>query len=200
MKRANWGKPACIAALALSFGALSGCGASVVRGSDKPKIDNPALSVRFDQKDVNQIVGKMVDGLLSSAFFAEATGGPERPRIAIDELVNETDQHLNTEEILTLIQGKVLNTRKMMFVDKAARERAERELGMQLREVVARGTAAQIGKQLGFRYFLTGKIWSVTERLKGVKRVQYRVVLKVLDIETLAIEWQAEESLTKQMQ
>lgn len=196
----NGGKPACVAALLVILGTLPGCGASVVRGSDKPKINDPALSIRFDQKDVNQIVGKMVDELLASAFFAEVTDGPEKPRIAIDELVNETDQHLNTEEVLTLIQGKVINTRKMTFVDKAAREKAERELGMQLRDVVAAGTAAQIGKQLGFRYFLTGKIWSGTEQLKGVKRVQYRVVLKVLDIESLAIEWQAEESVTKQLQ
>lgn len=196
----NGDKPICVAALLLFLGALPGCGASVVRGSDSPKINDPALSVRFDQRDVNQIVGKMVDELLASAFFAEVTEGPEKPRIAIDELVNETDQHLNTEEVLTLIQGKVVNTRKMTFVDKAAREKAERELGMQLRDVVAAGTAAQVGRQLGFRYFLTGKIWSVTERLKGVKRVQYRVILKVLDIESLAIEWQAEESVTKQMQ
>lgn len=179
---------------------LTGCGAKVIRGSDKPGINEPALSVRFDQKDVNQIVGKMVDELVASAFFQEVTAGPEKPRIAIDELVNETDQHLNTEEILTLVQGKIVNTRKMTFVDKAQREKVERELGMQLRDVVASGTAAQLGRQLGFTYFLTGKIWSVSERLEGVKRVQYRVVLKVLNIETLAVEWQAQESVTKQLE
>jgi hypothetical protein len=57
--------------------------------------------------------------------------------------------------------------------------------------------AAQYGKQLGAKYFVTGKVSGNDERTDGERRVQYFLFLQVIDIETSAIKWQRKTYITK---
>ena len=55
----------------------------------------------------------------------------------------------------------------------------------------------QIGKQIGAKYYVTGKITSADERLKKERRVQYSLFLQVIEIETGMIKFQFTSERTK---
>ena len=56
---------------------------------------------------------------------------------------------------------------------------------------------ARWGKQIGAKYFVTGKVFSSDERQDEERRVQYFLFLQVLDAETGAILFQHKSGLTK---
>ena len=56
---------------------------------------------------------------------------------------------------------------------------------------------AEWGQQIGARYFITGKVFSTDERMKGERRVQYFMFMQVLAVETGEILFQNKTSVTK---
>ena len=56
---------------------------------------------------------------------------------------------------------------------------------------------AQYGKQLGVKYFLTGKVSTSDERTDDARRVQYMFYLQVIETATSAIRWQNRAYVTK---
>ena len=53
------------------------------------------------------------------------------------------------------------------------------------------------GRQMGARYYLTGKVQSSDERLNDERRVQYFLFMQVIELETGAIKWQHKSYVTK---
>jgi PBP1b-binding outer membrane lipoprotein LpoB len=58
---------------------------------------------------------------------------------------------------------------------------------------------AHWGKQVGARYFVTGKVYTTDERVEDQHRVQYYLFLQVLNVETGEIMFQNKTSTTKAM-
>ena len=57
--------------------------------------------------------------------------------------------------------------------------------------------AAQLGKQLGVSYFITGKVYDSAEKSGSERRIQYFLFMQAIEVETGAIRWQSEANLTK---
>ena len=57
--------------------------------------------------------------------------------------------------------------------------------------------ASTLGRQLGVRYFFTGRVVDNTERTANARRVQYFMFMQAIDVETGAIVWQNQSELTK---
>jgi hypothetical protein len=72
-----------------------------------------------------------------------------------------------------------------------------REVEGQQNPVFNPAHAAAYGKQLGAKYFLTGKVSGNDERTDDMRRVQYFVFLQVIDVETSAIKFQKKAEITK---
>jgi hypothetical protein len=58
-------------------------------------------------------------------------------------------------------------------------------------------SAQKLGRQLGAKYFFTGKITGVDERLSDMRRVQYSLFMQVIEIETGLIRFQNEVTRSK---
>ena len=58
-------------------------------------------------------------------------------------------------------------------------------------------TAAAISKQVGAKYYVTGKITASDERLKRQRRVQYTLFVQILEVETGMIKFQHESIRSK---
>ena len=58
-------------------------------------------------------------------------------------------------------------------------------------------SAARIGRQLGAKYYVTGKLGAVDERLKKVRRVQYSLFIQVIEVENSLIRFQNESARSK---
>jgi penicillin-binding protein activator len=59
---------------------------------------------------------------------------------------------------------------------------------------------ARIGRQLGVRYYVTGKLQSSDETWHGAHRIQYWVFLQILESDTGAIRFQEKAEVTKVME
>jgi PBP1b-binding outer membrane lipoprotein LpoB len=55
----------------------------------------------------------------------------------------------------------------------------------------------QYGKQLGVKYYVTGKVGASDERTDDQRRVQYLLYMQVIEVETGAIRWQQKAEITK---
>jgi len=122
--------------------------------------------------------------------------------VAIWPIQNATTQHLD-DQMLTLlssIETALVNTGDVRVVDRSRQEALAREIGIQHGAVYDPASAQRLGRQLGAKYFFTGKITSVDERLSNMRRVQYSLFLQVIEIETGLIQFQNEVTRTKALE
>lgn len=182
---------------------LSGCQARAVRGGPgtaNPDLDRAAMSTTLDRDDITYLVDDYLSRLEASRFWQQDVKAEEpAPIVAIWPIRNSTTQHLE-EQMLTLlssIETALVNTNEVRVVDRSSQEQLAREIGIQHSADFDPSSAQRLGRQLGAKYFFTGKITSVDERLNNQRRVQYSLFLQVLEIETGLIRFQNEVSRSK---
>lgn len=193
--------PALAAALAIVPGA--GCAPQAVRGgpgTGEPELDQPALSVGLDREDINYLVSENIASLASSRFWTrtvEKAATP--PTVAIWPIENRTTQHLEdqADTILSSIETSLVKTGDVRVVARSRQEELAREIRRQGGSMFDPATAQRAGRQLGAKYFLTGRITSVDEKLDNIRRLQYSLFLQVLEVETGLVEWQNEVTRSK---
>ena len=56
---------------------------------------------------------------------------------------------------------------------------------------------ADYNRQLGAKYYVTGKVMSADERAGGERRVQYFLYMQLIDVATSSVVWQNKAQLTK---
>lgn len=193
-------------AVLVCLAVTAGCTARAIRGGEgtsRPDIDRPAMSVTLDRDDITYLVADYLERLESSRFWQQTVkGAPEPPIVAIWPIQNATTQHLD-DQMLTLlssIETALVNTGDVRVVDRSRQEALAREIGIQQGAIYDPNSAQRLGRQLGARYFFTGKITSVDERLNRMRRVQYSLFLQVIDIETGLIKFQNEVARTKALE
>ncbi len=190
--------------LVLAFFATPACAPQVTRGGEgtaNPDLDRAALSVKLDREDINYLVADYLKHLSASRFWTTEVEQADRPLVAIWPITNETTLHIDDQmaTLLSSIETSLVNTGDVRVVDRARQEALVREIGMQQGAAYNPSSAQRLGEQLGVQYFFTGKISSVDEKLKNVRRVQYSLFLQVIEIETGLIEFQNEVTRSKQI-
>jgi TolB-like protein len=185
---------------------LCGCAPRAMRGGEgtaNPNLDRPAMSVTLDRDDITYLVADYLERLEPSAFWQEdVKGAPTPPIVAIWPIQNATTQHLD-DQMLTLlssIETALVNTRDVRVVDRSRQQELADEIGIQQGAIFDPSSAQRLGRQLGAKYFFTGKITSVDERLSNMRRVQYTLFLQVIEIETGLIKFQNEVARSKALQ
>lgn len=193
---------AAISAAAVAL-VLAGCSPQAMRGgagTDNPDLDRPAMSVTLDRDDITYLVADYLERLEASNFWQrDVKTAAAPPVVAIWPIQNSTTQHLE-DQMLTLlssIETSLVNTGEVRVVDRSRQESLAREIGIQQGAIYDPTSAQRLGRQLGARYFFTGKITSVDERLSNMRRVQYSLFLQVIEIETGLIKFQNEVTRSK---
>lgn len=189
--------------LSLVIAAVAGCAPQAYRGgpgTDRPDMDRPAMSVGLDRDDITYLVSDYLKALEASRFWqADIHGAPRQPVVAIWPIQNATTQHLD-DQLLTLlssIETSLVNTNSVVVVDRARQAELAEEIGVQQGAAYDPRSAQRLGRQLGAKYFFTGKITSVDERLRDTRRLQYSLFLQVIEIETGVIKFQNEVTRSK---
>jgi uncharacterized protein (TIGR02722 family) len=193
-----------VVTIALALLAL-GCAPQVVRGgagTANPKLDEPALGVGLDREDINYLVSENIDSLSKSRFWkGEVEGTKPLPTIAIWPIENRTTQHIEDSlvTVLSSIETSLVNSGSVRVVARSEQEALADEIRQQGGSMYDRATAQRAGRQLGAKYFVTGRITSVDEKLSNVRRLQYSLFLQVLEVETGLVKWQNEVTRSKQL-
>ena len=200
------GHAALVSCLALVLAVSSGCAPRALRGGEgtaNPDLDRPAMSVLLDRDDITYLVDGYLAKLESSAFWQQTVKtAPKQPIVAIWPIRNATSQHLDDQMLwlLSSIETSLVNTGSVAVVDRSRQDELAREIGVQQGSIYDPASAQKIGRQLGAKYFVTGKITSVDERLNKKHRVQYSLFLQVLEIETGLIRFQDQIDRSKQIE
>lgn len=188
--------PLAVASLACT---LLACGPSVVRGVDDPSVDAPALSTGLDKEDVKRALHETLGKLRAAPVMNEWRLANPQAIVAVFPFENSTSEHIDSmlETALSETETWLIESNVVAVVARNRQEQMIREIEGQQHAVFNRAHAAQYGRQLGAKYFVTGKVSAADERTDDMRRVQYFLYLQVIDVETSVIRFQAKSEITK---
>lgn len=191
----------CATALLL---ALPACGGdpAYVRGSDNPELDNYAMSTGLDKKDLEKLFNDNAQSLLKSGAmrrWQEMSREGKEPRLAIFPVKNDTSEHIDSQlkALLSKFETDLVNSGYVTVVSYENQGALVEEIKKQQSAAFDPDKAAQLGRQLGVQYFITGKVYDSAEKVGNERRVQYFLFMQAIEVETGAIRWQNEANLTK---
>lgn len=189
-----------LAALVVLPLALGACGGKeVVRGANDPSIDAHALSTGLDKDDIQRALRDTLNKLRSSPVMNEWRTTNPPPVVAVFPFQNTTSEHIESalDTILSETESWLLEAGTVRMVARNRQNEMIREIEGQQNPVFNPANAAKYGKQLGAKYFITGKVSGNDERSEDMRRVQYFLYLQVIDVETSEIRFQGRTEITK---
>jgi penicillin-binding protein activator len=188
---------------ALVVFATGGCASKeYVRGSDEPGLDQPAMSTGLDKDDIERTLQKLLNELRESSIMMEwrtKAAQNDKQTAAIAPVINETSEHIDSQldvmlsETETWLQGSNI----VRVVSHERQADMIREVEGTQHPIFDPRHIPQYGKQLGVKYFITGKVGAADERTASARRVQYFIFMQVIDTETSEIRWQQKAYITK---
>jgi len=182
---------------------LAGCGPTAYRGgpgTDNPQLDEKAMSVTLDRRDIEYLVSENIKAFQQSAVWNETIIKADSPLyVAIWPVQNATTQHIDDQmsALLSSIETHLVNSGRLRVVSRERQAELINELRLRQSDIYDPATAGKLGRQLGAQYFMTGKITSVDERLRGTHRLQYALFLQAIEVETGQVRFQNEAVRTK---
>lgn len=163
---------------------------------------DPAKAEIIDDKwndtDARKTAEHMIKGMLEKPWLDEykKVHKGAKPIVIVDDVENRTDEHLDVKQLTDYIQDELINSQKVRFVNKQARQKLLDEIKYQQSGNV--GTNAKKGgKQIGADYLLSGNITSTVNQMNGTKAVVYQTVLTLTNIETFEVEWSTKYEIKK---
>ncbi len=177
----------------------SGCGPTYVRGSEDPSLDDVAMSTGLDKRDLEKLFDENMASFLDSAVVSKWKGESEPPVVSLFPIVNETSEHIRDQldALLAKMETKIINGGFATVVDRARQNELIAEIRRQQGGAFDETKSAEVGRQLGAKYFLSGKVYDSAEKTGGERRVQYFLFMKIIEVETGVVRWQNEANLTK---
>ncbi len=194
----EWPRSGPVFAVALCL-FLAGCGGpKAVRGEEVAGLDDQAMSTGLDKRDLQKLLHQNMDALQTSALV-KRWEGENRPTVAIMPLRNETSEHIDSEleALASDVETILVNAGHVRVVSLERQGQVIEEVRKQYGDAFDPAAIARWGKQVGARYFFTGKVFTSDERMSGERRVQYYLFTQVLDAETSDILFQYKSSVTK---
>jgi hypothetical protein len=190
-------------ALLVLLAAALGCAPRAMRGGDgteNPNMDQPAMSTGLDREDIIYLVDQNLNGLFESKFWNnEVLPSTKQPVMAIWPIQNATTEHLEDQmaTLLSSLETTLVNTGEVQVVSKERQAALAKEIGIQQGAIYDPSSAARLGRQIGAKYFVTGKLMAVDERLQKTRRVQYSLFIQIVEVETGVLKFQAESARSK---
>jgi uncharacterized protein (TIGR02722 family) len=177
----------------------AGCGPTYVRGSEVEGLDDYAMGTGLDKRDLEQLFDENMKSLTESAVVAKWKAEPEPPVVSLFPVANETSEHIRDQldALLSKMETKLINGGMATVVDHARQDALIEEVMKQQGGAFDEAKSADVGRQLGAAYFLTGKVYDSAERVEDERRVQYFLFMKIIEVETGVVRWQNEANLTK---
>jgi uncharacterized protein (TIGR02722 family) len=178
---------------------LANCGPTYVRGSEMKELDEYAMSTGLDKRDLEKLFDENINSFMESAVVTRWKGETEPPIVSLFPVRNETSEHIRDQlnALMSKMETKLINSGVATVVDRDRQDELISEVMHQQGGAFDETQSAEVGRQLGAKFFLTGKVYDSAERTDGERRVQYFLFMKVVEVETSVVRWQNEANLTK---
>lgn len=188
------------AALALCIGAaVIGCGGPTpVRGEEVEGLDDEAMSTGLDRRDLQKMLHENMQALQASAAIRRWQT-EDRPTVAVLPIRNETSEHVDSalQSLVSDIETTLINAGHVRVISQENQGTLIEEVRRQHSDAFDPSQTSRWGRQVGARYFVTGKIFGVDERNRDERRVQYSLFMQIIEAETGDILFQQKSSVTK---
>jgi uncharacterized protein (TIGR02722 family) len=131
--------------------------------------------------------------------WKDAAKDGKEQTVAIFQVKNDTSEHIDDQlnALLSDFETELVNSGNVTVISHERQMALVEELKYQQSAVFDQDKAAQLGRQLGAQFFVTGKMASSDQKTDGERRVQYMLYMQVIEVETGAIRWQNKAELTK---
>ncbi|MCF6764589.1 penicillin-binding protein activator LpoB [Thiotrichales bacterium 19S3-7] len=171
--------------------------------SPKVEYTNPddvdTTSIDFSSTDLQVTTQKMVDSMLQSQNIKRITDfGKKQPVVFFSGIRNETNEHINTNMLENTVSTRMINSGYFQFTDMKQIQAMKEQMEYQKQSgMVDQKTAVAMGQQLGAHYMLTGSIANIDAKGSSQQSMFFLITLKMLDLKTGTIVWQAEKQIRK---
>jgi PBP1b-binding outer membrane lipoprotein LpoB len=187
--------------LPFAFAATLGACASheYVRGSDDPSVDNPAMSTGLDKDDIQHTLQNLLNQMRTAPIMDQWRSDRAQDTVAIAPFINETSEHIDPQlsAMLSETETWLVNANVARVVSQERQLDMIRQVEGAQHPVFDPRHIPQYGKQLGVKFYVTGKVGSSDERSDEARRVQYFIFMQVIDVESSEIRWQQKAYITK---
>jgi PBP1b-binding outer membrane lipoprotein LpoB len=180
-------------------GFATACGPTYVRGSQDPSLDNPAMSTGLDKDDIQRMMSENLNNLRTAEMMNVWRSHHSQDTVSIFPFQNDTTEHIEPQlqAILGEAETWLVESSTVTVVARERQNQVIAEIEGQRNPVFNPAHVAQYGRQMGVKYFITGKVSANDERTSGARRVQYTFFMQVIEVETGVIRWQHKSYVTK---
>jgi len=201
IERKRWTAAALMLASIVAM-TIAACSPVVSRGGPgtlNPGLDDAPLTTKLDRMDLDYMVQQNLEALYASAFWRNKVVPGAQPLVAIFPIENLTTEHVNDQMsiLLSSIETSLVNSGEVDVVSRERQQQMLDEVHYQQGSGMDPATAGKIGRQLGAKYYFTGKLGAVDEKQKDTRRIQYSLFIQVIEVETSRIEFQHEAVRSK---
>ena len=192
---------AALAVLAPLAALSAGCGGGVaiVRGSQVPGLDDQPMSTGVDRRDIQQALHENLKSMMSSPVANGWAADHSRPTVAIYPFANETSEHIDNQlqALLSEVETYLVESSLVTVVSVERQQQMIAEVERQHGGGFDPRHIADYNRQLGTKYYVTGKVYTADERAFGERRVQYFMFMQLIEVATSAVVWQHKVEFTK---
>lgn len=156
----------------------------------------------LDYRDFQDASQEMIESLIASGAVSKPGGG--RYVLAVSRIVNDTMQHIDTDQLVKKIRVGLLRSGKVVITTAVGANGAEDKMSMQTRkdlrgnEEFNQKTVAGKGNMIAPDLSLSGKILQRNIRVdSSTQRVEYYFQLSLTDINTGLALWEDERVIGK---
>lgn len=176
------------------------CGPRAVRGDDVEGLDSEAMGTGLDKVDLQRLLSDNMNAMESSPVV-KRWESEEAPQLAVLPFRNETSEHIDSalDALISDVETSLINAGHVSVISLESQGMLIAEVKKQQGADYDQGKSAEIGRQMGVQYIVTGKVFSTDEKMNKERRVQYYLFMQVLEVETGRILFQNKASLTKAM-
>lgn len=169
-----------------------------VRGEDVEGLDDQAMGTGLDRRDLQKLLSENMSAMETSAVV-KRWESEEMPQLAVLPFRNETSEHIEgaLDALISDVETTLINGGHVSVISLENQASLMQEIKRQQGEGFDQGKAAAVGRQLGVKYIITGKVYTTDEKFSGERRVQYYLFMQVLEVETGQILFQNKAALTK---
>jgi uncharacterized protein (TIGR02722 family) len=177
-------------------------GCSTVATKNIDMHNDKEVAVRgLNYKDFQKAANEAVDSMLRSGAISKPGGG--RYVLAISDIINDTMQRIDTDQLIKKIRVALLQSGKVVVTTAVSARGAEDKMSMSARKLRGHGefnqkTVAEKGQMIAPDLSLSGKIIQKNIRInRSEEQTEYYFQLSLTDINTGLALWEGETVLGK---
>jgi len=181
----------------LLFVALSifSCGPKAfVKGDYEDPEKQNLLNDEWSETDMQVIVKSLTESMMSIPAIANAK---TPPKLMFTKIQNKTSDHVDTMSIIDMFRVEMMQTGKVTFINKEAREDVADEYNYQNSGMVSAETKKSAGGQIGADYIVDGRLDSITQTVDKDKTVYYKLTLILTNLKTNEMIWTNHKEIRK---